>query len=100
MTDKEIAINMVSKVTGVAKSKILSSTRVWPAVEARQMIVLILAKDGYTDESIGLALNRKRCVILKSRTNALHSTLLSVVFREKFNKAREMYEHEKSLRTS
>lgn len=100
MDNKEIAITVVSKVTGVAKSTILSRTRIWPAVEARQLIVLLLSRDGATDETISWILNRGRCAILKSRHNATDSLKLSKTFRAKFDKASEMYETQKSLRVS
>lgn len=100
MDNKEIAIAVVSKVTGVAKSTILSRTREWPAVEARQLVILLLARDGVTDEAISWMLNRGRCAILKSRHNANDALRFSKLFREKFDKSSEMYEHQKSLRVS
>lgn len=100
MTNNEIAISVVSKVTGVAKSTILSSSRVWPAVEARMLIVLVLSYDGATDEATSWVLNRKRGAILKARHSALNALELSKVFREKFNRVKSMYDDQKSLRTS
>lgn len=100
MDNKEIALTVVSKVTGVAKSTILSRTRIWPAVEARQLIILLLYRDGATDESISWILKRGRCAILKSRHSATDSLRLSKLFRAKFDKASEMYETQKSLRVS
>lgn len=100
MDNKEIAIVAVSHVTGISKSRILSSSREWPLVEARQLITLVLSKVGYTDESIGLALNRKRPTVLKSRHRAEGYMAVSALFREKFDKAYSRYEHEKSLRVS
>lgn len=100
MDNKEIALTVVSKVTGVAKSTILSRTRIWPAVEARQLIILLLYRDGATDESISWILKRGRCAILKSRHNATDSLRLSKLFRAKFDKVSEMYETQKSLRVS
>ncbi|MDE6222588.1 MAG: hypothetical protein K2M49_02735 [Muribaculaceae bacterium] len=100
MDNKEIAISVVSKVTGVAKSTILSRTREWPAVEARQLIILLLSRDGATDEAISWMLNRGRGAILKSRHNANDALRLSKLFKTKFDKASEMYEHQKSLRVS
>lgn len=100
MDNKELAIFVVSKFTGVAKSTILSDTRKWPAVEARQFVILLLFHEGATDETISWMLNRGRCAILKSRHNAMDSLRLSKIFRAKFNKISEMYEHQKSLRGS
>lgn len=100
MDNKEIAISVVSRATGVAKSTILSRTREWPAVEARQLIILLLSRDGATDEVISWTLNRGRCAILKSRHNANDALRLSRLFREKFDKVSKMYECQKSLRVS
>lgn len=100
MTNNEIAIAVVSKVTGVAKSVILSPSRKWPAVEARMLIVLLLYHDGATDEVISWVLNRKRATILKSRHNAIDTLGISTVFRDKFNRAKSKYEEQKSLRIS
>lgn len=100
MNNNEIAISVVGKVTGVSKMTILSRTREWPAVEARQLIILLLSRDGVTDEAISWTLNRGRGAILKSRHNANDALRLSKLFREKFDKALQMYEHQKSLRVS
>jgi len=100
MTNNEIAIAVVSRITGVAKSRILSPSRVWPAVEARMLIVLLLHYDGATDEAISWVLNRKRGAILKSRHHAFDSLEFSKVFRDKFNRAKTKYEEQKSLRIS
>jgi len=100
MNNNEIAISVVSKITGVAKSTILSPSRQWPAVEARMLIVLLLFYDGACDESISWVLNRKRGAILKSRHNALDTKRLSKVFREKFNRIKSMYDEQKSIRVS
>lgn len=100
MTNSEIAISVVSKVTGVAKSKILSAGRQWPAVEARMLIVLVLSYDGASDEATSWVLNRKRGAILKARHNALNTMEISKVFRDKFNRVKAMYDEQKSLRVS
>lgn len=100
MDNKEIAITVVSKVTRVPKSIILSRTRIWPAVEARQLIVLLLFRDGATDESISWSINRCRSAVLKSRHSALDSVRFSKLFRDKLTKASKLYEAQKSLRVS
>lgn len=100
MDNKDIALAVVSKVTGVAKTTILSRTREWPAVEARQLVILLLYREGATDEAISWMLNRGRCAILKSRHNATDALRLSKVFRAKFDKISELFEHQKSLRVS
>ncbi|MEE0978645.1 MAG: hypothetical protein UH625_04470 [Muribaculaceae bacterium] len=98
MTDYEIAISVVSTVTGVSKNTILSPGRHWPAVEARMLIVLLLSNDGATDETISWVLNRKRGAILKSRHNAFDSMDISKTFRDKYQRVKNMYEERKSLR--
>lgn len=100
MSDNELAISVVSKVTGVPKSTILSPCRQWPAVEARMLIVLLLSHDGATDDSTSWVLHRKRGAILKSRHNALNTMDISKVFRDKFNRVKLMYNEQKSLRVS
>lgn len=100
MSNNEIAISVVSDVTGVAKSTILSGKRVWPAVEARQLIILLLSRDGATDEMISWVLKRGRGAILKSRHSANDALRLSKLFRAKFDKVSSLYEQQKSLRIS
>lgn len=100
MSNHEIAISVVSKLTGVSKKTILSPSRQWPAVEARMLIVLLLMYDGATDESTSWVLNRKRGAILKARHNALATKDISRVFRDKLNQAKAQYEEQKSLRES
>ncbi|WP_300505339.1 hypothetical protein [uncultured Duncaniella sp.] len=100
MTNNEIAITVVSKVTGVAKSTILSSTREYRAVESRMLIVLLLSRDGASDGTISWVLNRKRVTILKARHNALSSLEYSKAFRDKYHRISHLYEQQKSLRVS
>lgn len=100
MTNSELAILAVSKVTTVPKSIILSATRIWPAVEARQLVILLLSNDRAPDGAIALTLNRGRCSILKSRHNAVEHLRYSTLFRHKYNKCMELYEKRKSLRIS
>lgn len=100
MTNNELAIAIVSKVTGVAISTILSPSRVYRAVESRMLIVLLLSRDGIPDGPISLLLNRTRVAILKSRQSALFALEYSKIFRDKFSKASELYEQQKSLRVS
>lgn len=100
MNNNEIAIAVVSKVTGVATSTILSPSREYRAIEARMLIVMLLSRDGATDESISWVLHRKRGAILKSRHNAVATLEYSKVFRDKYSKASDLYEQQKSLRVS
>lgn len=100
MTIYEIAINAVSKVTGVSKSTIISPTRVWPAVEARQLIILLLSRDGMSDESISWVLKRGRIAILGSRHNANDLLSISKQFKSKYDKAKSIYDQQKSLLAS
>lgn len=100
MTNNEIAISVVSKVTSVAKSKILSATRKWPAVEARQLIILLLHNDGLNDEAISWVLKRTRVTILKARHTANDGLRFSKLFHQKYDKCLTLYEKEKSIRIS
>lgn len=100
MDNKEIAIAVVSKITGVSKSTILSRSRVWPAVEARQLIILLLHYDGAVDEYIASTIKRSRPAIVRSRLSAFDSLRFSKLFREKYDKATTEYEYQKSLRVS
>lgn len=100
MYNNELAISVVSTVTGISKSIILSPSRTWPAVEARMLIVLLLSHDGATDESTSCVLDRSRVSILKSRHNAIDMMDISKVFRDKFNRIKQMYDEQKSIRIS
>lgn len=100
MSNRDIAISVVSKITKVPKSKILSDSRKFPAVEARMLIVMLLSSEGYTDIEISWGLNRKRGAILKSRHNALNLLAVSKPFRDKYNSAKDAYHEQKSLRLS
>ncbi|MFG6385467.1 MAG: hypothetical protein K1V80_03175 [Muribaculaceae bacterium] len=100
MYNNELAISVVSSVTGISKSTILSPSRKWPAVEARMLITLLLSHDGATDEATSLVLNRSRVSTLKSRHNAIDMMDISKVFRDKFNRIKQLYDEQKSLRIS
>ena len=100
MTNPELAINSVAKVTGVSPKRIVSRSREWTVVEARRLVVLILHSDGMSDLPISLVLNRVRPAGLKMRHVATDYLDMSKVFNEKFLKAKGIYEHEKSLRVS
>lgn len=100
MDNIEIAINTVSKVMRVSTKTILSQSRKFNAVECRMLVMLILKKEGLSDEVIGWALNRSRVAILHSRRVAQNTLDYSKSFREKFNKAYEIYKTSKSLRAS
>lgn len=100
MDNSEIAINVVSKVTGVSPKAILSPSRKFKVVECRMLVVLLLKRDGLSDESISWSLNRGRVTILHSRRVAEDTLDYSKTFREKFNKAHELYTEQKSLRVS
>lgn len=100
MTNSEIAINVVSKITGVSTKDIRSSSRKFKTVECRMIIVLLLKREGLSDESIGWSLNRARVTILKARRVAEDTLIYSKTFKDKFSKAHELYTKQKSLRVS
>lgn len=98
MTNHELVIHSVSKVTGVPMKKILSRSREWPIVEARRLVVLILCEEGITDGIIALIIKRCRANVLKIRHVATDYRDVSKVFNDKYLKSKKLYEHEKSLR--
>lgn len=98
MTDNEIAIKVVSKVTGLTATKILSASRKWPEVEARMLIIRLLFEDGLKDEHISCSLKRCRIAIYRARQRASEWLSLSMAFRMKYDRAKKLYEQEKSLR--
>lgn len=100
MTDHEIAIHSVSRITGVSTSRILSRSREWPVVEARRIVVLILHEEGLPDLTISYVLRRGRGAILKIRHVATDYRDVSKVFNDKYLKSKNLYEHEKSLRNA
>lgn len=91
MTDSEIVMDIVSKVTGISKKKMLSKLRQWPVVEARMLYMLFCSRKGYTDQQIAWALSRNRTTVLKSRVKAEDYLKVSRVFAEKYNKIKEKY---------
>lgn len=100
MTNQEIAIASASKVCGVAKAKIVDRGRNWKQVEARWIVVLLLLEAGYTLMSISMTLKRTSPAIIKARRAALAEKENSVVFRNKYGKAKKMYDEQQSLRVS
>ncbi|MDE7397030.1 MAG: hypothetical protein K2M98_04820 [Muribaculum sp.] len=86
MTTTEKIFNEVSRVTGIAVTKMKSPSREWPIVEARMLFILYMARDGASDEKIALALCRARPTVTRSRHNAAQYLTASKSFREKFNK--------------
>lgn len=100
MDNSEIAINVVSKMTGVSTKAILSPSRKFKVVECRMLVVLLLKGEGVSDEAIGWSLNRGRVTILHSRRVAEDTLDYSKTFRDKFTKANELYNEQKSLRVS
>lgn len=100
MDNSEIAITVVSKVTGVSTKTILSSSRKFNAVESRMLVVLLLKSDGASDEAIGWTLKRNRVTILHSRRVAEDLCTYSKTFLDKYQKAKDAYTKHKSLRVS
>lgn len=100
MTDFEIALSVVSRATGVSRSKILSTSRSYHIAEARRFIIYLLHSDGYNDEVISWLLKRTRVTILRSRHYAIAEKEHSKLWQETFNKIRTEYDRQKSLRIS
>lgn len=100
MDNSEIAINVVSKMTGVSPKTMLSPSRKFKVVECRMLVVLLLKGEGMSDEAIAWTLNRGRVTILHSRRVAEDTLDYSKTFRDKFTKAHELYTEQKSLRVS
>lgn len=97
MSDSEIVLNAVSRVTGVSKTKMLSRSRLWPIVEARMLFVLFFAHLGLDDQKTAYMLNRDRTTILNARHRAEDYIGISKTFLEKFNKIKEIYGTAKSV---
>lgn len=100
MDNFELAIYAASKASGVPKRTIASRSRKFRAVEARMLVILLLKADGHSDLSIGWCLSRSRVTILHSGRVANDTLSYSKAFRDKYNKAHEIYNSQKSLRAS
>lgn len=99
-SDFDLAINAVMLVTGVARADILSRSRVYPAVEARQIITLLLSADGYPFSAIGDFLLRDRSTISYAATAARNALDVSSCFKSNFDLSKSYYEQSKSLRSA
>lgn len=97
MQDSEIVWSMVSRVTGISKTKMLSRSRLWPIVEARMLFVLTLSSLGHDDQCSACLLKRNRTTILKARHNAEDYIGISKAFKEKYNKIKTLYDTAKSV---
>lgn len=100
MTDIEIAIKVVGKITGIPSKTILSKNRTHSVVEGRMLIILLLKGDGKSDELIGWMLKRSRVAILGMRNVATDLLTYSKSFRDKYQKAHESYVKQKSIRNA
>lgn len=98
MDNDKIALSVAAKTMGVSVRMILSASRLGRVVEARKLIVLMLYNEGKPDAFIAQILNRGRVAILKIRHHAMAAYQVSTVFRNKYDKAKSLYEHAKSLR--
>lgn len=97
MPDSEIVFAAVYNVTGVSKTKMLSRSRLWPAVEARMLFVLFCARLGQDDQTTAWSLQRDRTTILSARHKAEDYISISKSFSDKFNKLTEYYATAKSV---
>lgn len=77
-------IAAVAKATGVPGKKILSKSKVWPCVEARLLLILLLSHTGLVDQKIAWTVGRGRASVCKSRHVAEDLLDVSKTFRQKF----------------
>lgn len=76
----------VTKVTHVSRKQFTSKSRLWPAVEARMLAILIFNYLGLSDLKIAFILNRGRPAICKCRHSATAMLNYSSTFRIRFKK--------------
>lgn len=100
MTNYQIAFDVICHSLHVSKKSIVSSSRLGPLVEARNMFILLLSEDGERDEPLAWLLNRSRSMIYIARKTAYRHLEGSKVFRDKYSKIKVAYEKRKSLRES
>lgn len=103
--NKECIKNIYSAVygmTGVDYNMLVSNSRVWYISEARLLCILLLYKNGLTDEKIGYLLNRGRSNICKCRHTAENLHDVSKSFRYKYEEIEKIlkiksHENENSI---
>ena len=100
MEPHEIAISVVSRLTGISTSDILCHSRLWPLVRARQFVILLLMQDGYTSTRLARILARTPCTIHNSKVKANSNLAYSKTFAQKYQEISNAYHDEKSLRAS
>ena len=86
-------LDAVAKVTGISKEKMLSSSRLWPLVEARMLVILMMHRLGCIDSTIALALHRDRSPICSSRGKARVQLEYSKSFRDKYLKIKDIIDN-------
>ena len=94
----QIAFAAAAKVSGVSVADMLTMTRTRELTVARQVAILLLRGESYTDEQIGWMLGRRRAAITKSRHAAYSMLEISHSFNRKLERAREIYEQKKKAR--
>lgn len=97
MSESEIILNAVCHVTGISKSAMVGSSRTWPVVEARLLLILFYSHCGWNDFQTACELKRDRTTILKARHTAEGYISNSKSFQDKFNRIKEIYETAKSV---
>ncbi len=97
MQDYEIVYDAIYRVTGISKTKMRSRSRLWPIVEARMLFVLFFDRRGHDDQSTAWELGRDRTTILNTRHKAEEYIGISMAFKDKFNKIKEIYGRAKSV---
>lgn len=76
----------IAKVTAVDRKKMLSDSRMWPAVEARMLAALVMNRMGLVDAKIAWLLNRGRSNVCKIRHTGENLMQVSKTFKDKFQK--------------
>ncbi|MBD5423723.1 MAG: hypothetical protein HDR44_01175 [Allobaculum sp.] len=82
----------VKAVTGISQRKLVSRSRLWPVVEARQLFVLLASRLGAIDSSIGFVLMRGRVGICKTRHVAENYISVSRLFARKYERVKKHYD--------
>lgn len=91
MTQTDIAISAVCKVNEISRMRLFSSSRIYPCMESRMMLVALLSHIGQTDLLISMRLKRHRTSILYLRHRAEDMLSTNAIFKNKFNLALELY---------
>lgn len=100
MSDFEIALLSAGKASGSTVTGILSTSKRSHLVDGRRFVALLLKSDGYSDGAISHLLGRSRASVLHLRRTGLDFLNMSSSFRDQYQKCKDLYEKQKSLRVS